>query len=170
MQGVTTETVSTPVKFVPCSAESWRNPWGMYAALRDHDPVHYVEDGDYWVLSRYADVAAAALDTETFSSAQGLTFTYDDMAAAGLEEIQPMVFLDPPEHGEFRRLVVRGFTPRQVMSVEPEIRSFVIERIEQLRAAGGGDIVAELLKPLPSFVVGRYLGVPPSDQSRFDAW
>jgi len=162
--------VSTRVKFVPCSGETWRDPWPMYAALRDHDPVHHVEDGDYWVLSRYDDVAAAALDTETFSSAQGLTFTYDDMAAAGLEEIRPMVFLDPPEHGEFRRLVVRGFTPRQVTSVEPEIRSFVADRVERLRQAGGGDVVAELLKPLPSLVVGRYLGVPASDQTQFDNW
>src|SRR5581483_9529969 len=162
--------VSTRVKFVPCSGETWRDPWPMYAALRDHDPVHHVADGDYWVLSRYDDVAAAALDTETFSSAQGLTFTYDDMAAAGLEEIRPMVFLDPPEHGEFRRLVVRGFTPRQVTSVEPEIRSFVADRVERLRQAGGGDVVAELLKPLPSLVVGRYLGVPASDQTQFDNW
>jgi cytochrome P450 len=142
----------------------------MYAALRDHDPVHHVEAGDYWVLSRYADVAAAALDTEAFSSAQGLTFTYDDMSAAGLDEIKPMVFLDPPEHGEFRRLVVRGFTPRQVTAVEPDIRAFVVERLERLREAGGGDIVAELLKPLPSFVVGRYLGVPDTDREQFDGW
>jgi cytochrome P450 len=142
----------------------------MYAALRDLDPVHHVEDGDYWVLSRYADVSAAALDTTTFSSAQGLTFTYGDMSAAGLDEIKPMVFLDPPEHGEFRRLVVRGFTPRQVTAVEPEVRAFVVERLDRLQAAGGGDVVAELLKPLPSFVVGRYLGVPDSDREQFDGW
>jgi cytochrome P450 len=158
------------VGFEPRSGETWRDPFPMYAALRDVDPVHHVADGDYWVLSRYADVAAAALDTETFSSAQGLTFTYGELAAAGLEDIAPMVFLDPPEHSEFRRLVVRGFTPRQVTAVEPDIRRFCVERIEQLREAGGGDIVAELFKPLPSFVVGRYLGVPDQDRNRFDGW
>ncbi|WP_067350501.1 hypothetical protein [Streptomyces noursei] len=30
---------------------------------------------------------------------------------------------------------------------------------------GGCDIVAELFKPLPSFVVGRYLGVPEADRA-----
>lgn len=156
--------------FVPCSGESWRDPFGMYAALRDADPVHHVEDGDYWVLSRYADVEAAAVRPETFSSAQGLTFRYDDMAAAGLDEVRPMVMLDPPEHTAFRRLVARGFTPRHVASVEPEVRAFVVERVERLRSAGTGDVVAELAGPLPSFVVGRYLGVPREDQERFDAW
>jgi cytochrome P450 len=32
------------------------------------------------------------------------------------------------------------------------------------------DIVAELFKPLPSFVVAHYLGVPEEDRSRFDRW
>jgi hypothetical protein len=78
--------------------------------------------------------------------------------------------LDPPEHTAFRRLVSRGFTPRRVAELEPEIRAFVIDRLERLRAAGGGDIVGELFKPLPSMVVAHYLGVPASDRGRFDAW
>ena len=56
--------------FVPRSAESWRDPFTMYEALRDHDPVHEVksEDGDYWVLSRFEDVMNAVVDFATFSS------------------------------------------------------------------------------------------------------
>jgi cytochrome P450 len=50
------------------------------------------------------------------------------------------------------------------------VREFVIERIERLRADGGGDIVAELFKPLPSMVVAHYLGVPDSDRDQFDGW
>jgi len=142
----------------------------MYRRLRDEDPVHHVERGDYWVLSRFADVFAAARDPATFSSASGLTFSYGDMSAAGLEEVAPMVMLDPPEHTEFRRLVARGFTPRRVADIEPVVRAFVVERLERLQATGGGDVVAELLKPLPSFVVAHYLGVPPADRDRFDAW
>ena len=156
--------------FEPRSGEGWRDPYPMYRALRDEAPVHHVERGDYWVLSRFGDIFAAARDTETFSSARGLTFTYDELAHAGLDEIAPMVFLDPPDHTTFRRLVAAGFTPRHVQEIEPAIRRFVVERIERLRAAGGGDIVAELLKPLPSFVVAHYLGVPEGDRVRFDGW
>lgn len=157
-------------RFEPRSGDTWRDPFGMYAALRDSDPVHHVEAGDYWVLSRFEHVFAAAREPERFSSAQGLTFSYGDMAQAGLSEAKPIVMLDPPEHTEFRRLVGRGFTPRQVESLEPEVRRFVTERIERLRAAGGGDVVAELFKPLPSMVVAHYLGVPEQDRARFDGW
>jgi cytochrome P450 len=147
----------------------------MYADLRDHDPVHHVEprhdqQNDYWVLSRFADVFRAARDPATFSSAQGLTFTYDERATAGLDEVSPMVFLDPPDHTAFRRMVAKGFTPRHVGEIEPEVRAFVVDRLEQVVAAGGGDIVSDLFKPLPSYVVAHYLGVPPEDRDRFDGW
>ncbi|WP_430335663.1 cytochrome P450 [Rhodococcus sp. ACT016] len=167
--------MSGSVAYVPRSGASWRDPWPMYAALRDHDPVHNVvpEEApadDYWVLTRHADVYAAARDAETFSSAEGLTMTYGELDKIGLRDNPPLVMLDPPVHTQFRRLVARGFTPRQVEAVEPEVRSFVVERLERLRAAGGGDIVTELFKPLPSMVVAHYLGVPPEDRTQFDGW
>lgn len=146
----------------------------MYSSLRDHDPVHHVvpddAEHDYWVLSRHADVWAAARDHERFSSAQGLTVNYGELELIGLKDNPPMVMQDPPAHTEFRKLVARGFTPRQVEAVEPAVRAFVVERIERLRAAGGGDIVAELFKPLPSMVVAHYLGVPEEDRAQFDGW
>ncbi|BEH75849.1 cytochrome P450 130 [Mycobacterium pseudoshottsii] len=147
----------------------------MYRALRDQDPVHHVipthqPDQDYYVLSRHADVWAAARDHQTFSSAQGLTVNYGDLEMIGLQDNPPMAMQDPPAHTEFRKLVSRGFTPRQVEAVEPKVRDFVVERIERLRAQGGGDIVTDLFKPLPSMVVAHYLGVPEQDRAQFDGW
>jgi cytochrome P450 len=165
----------TPAQFELATAATWPNPWPMYQALRDKDPVHHVvpedrPDLDYWVLSRHADVWNAARDHETFSSAQGLTVNYGELEMIGLADNPPFVMQDPPTHTEFRKLVSRGFTPRQVEAVEPAVRQFVIERLERLRAAGGGDIVAELFKPLPSMVVAHYLGVPEEDRAQFDGW
>ncbi|WP_027501961.1 cytochrome P450 [Rhodococcus sp. UNC363MFTsu5.1] len=170
-----TTTMSGQAAYVPPSAETWRDPWGMYADLREHDPVHHVVPvespaDDYWVLTRHADVYAAARDHETFSSADGLTTSYGELDKIGLRDNPPLVMLDPPTHTEFRRLVARGFTPRQVEAVEPAVREFVVERIEGLRSAGGGDIVTELFKPLPSMVVAHYLGVPEEDRGQFDGW
>ena len=164
-----------PVKFQLATADTWPNPWPMYQALRDHDPVHHVipakhPEDDYYVLSRHADVWAAARDHETYSSAQGLTVNYGDLEMIGLQDNPPFVMQDPPVHTQFRKLVSRGFTPRQVEAVEPKVREFVVERIEGLRSAGGGDIVTELFKPLPSMVVAHYLGVPEEDWVQFDGW
>jgi cytochrome P450 len=161
-------------RFALRSGETWADPWPMYAALRDSDPVHHVvpdnPEHDYWVLSRHADIWSAARDHGTFSSAHGLTVNYNELELIGLADNPPMVMQDPPVHTEFRKLVARGFTPRQVEAVEPKVREFVIDRIERLRAGGGGDIIAELFKPLPSMVVAHYLGVPDADRARFDGW
>ncbi|MGV0700780.1 cytochrome P450 [Mycolicibacter sinensis] len=162
-------------KFVPCNAETWPNPYPMYAALREHDPVHHVipdghPDQDYYVLSRHADVWAAAADHETFSSAKGLTINYNDLEMIGLADNPPMVMQDPPRHTEFRKLVARAFTPAHVKRLESQVREFVVERIERLRASGSGDIVTELFKPLPSMVVAHFLGVPQADRAQFDRW
>jgi cytochrome P450 family 130 len=119
----------------------------MYAALRDHDPVHHV-------------VPPAAVATSD----------YRELEMIGLADNPPFVMQDPPVHTDFRSLVSRGFTPRQVEAVEPTVRQFVVERIERLRSNGDGDIVAELFKPLPLMVVAHYLGVPEEDREQFDGW
>ncbi|BDH59340.1 cytochrome P450 [Tsukamurella sp. PLM1] len=161
--------------FVPRNSDTWRDPFPLYAALRASGAVHRADplDGEeleYYVLPRHENVWNAVRDPETFSSAQGLTLHYGDLEKIGLQDDPPMVMQDPPVHTEFRRLVARGFTPRQVEAVEPAVRAFVVERIERLREQGGGDIVAELFKPLPSMVVAHYLGVPAEDRDRFDGW
>ncbi len=155
------------------SGESWRDPFPMYRALRDLDPVHRFKAGgpseSFWFLSRFDDVFAAVRDTDTFSSAHGLTVD-PDSPGTQMGDATPIVFMDPPDHTTMRRLVSKGFTPRQVTELEDGIRAFTVERIEQLREVGSGDLIAALFKPLPSFVVAYYLGVPPEDRVRFDGW
>jgi cytochrome P450 family 130 len=169
-----------PAQFRLPTAETWPNPWPMYRALRDHDPVHRVvpEDrparnspADYYVLSRHADIWSAACDDETFAPSPVPAVDNAEPKLLGPQDNPPMWMHDPQMyHTEFRKLVSRGFTPRQMEAVEPKVREFVVERIERLRANGGGDIVAELFWPLPSMVVAHYLGVPEADRSQFYGW
>lgn len=161
---------STGPHFELRSRETWRDPFPAYKALRDQDPVHHSRERDFYVLSRFADVWAAAGDSATFSSAQGLTVSYGELEATGLGDATPMVFLDPPEHTDFRRLVTKRLTPRKVADIEPDVRAFVVDRVEKMRAAGNADFATELAKPLPSFVVAHYLGVPVEDRKLFDRW
>ncbi|QKT08433.1 cytochrome P450 [Gordonia sp. X0973] len=162
------------------SADTWRDPFPMYDELRADDPVHRVttrtrragDPGEYWVLTRHADVWAAANDAATFSSADGLTVAYGELEAIGMVDNPPLVMQDPPAHTAFRKLVARGFTPKQVVDVEPRVRAFVTERLDAIadRRDAPADIVATLFKPLPSMVVAHYLGVPEEDWPRFDGW
>jgi cytochrome P450 len=157
--------MSTAVEYRPFGRDTWRDPYPLYRRLRDEDPVHR-SPGGYWVLTRFQHVFDAARDTGTFSSAHGLTFE-DESANLG---VQTMVFMDPPEHTRHRRLVSRGFTPRNVAGLEPALRARVRSHLRELTAAGGGDFVSGLARPIPSWVVAHYLGVPDADRFRFDQW
>ena len=58
------ETYQDRARFELRSGETWREPWPMYSALREHDPVHHVvaadrPENDYWVLTRHEHVYAA---------------------------------------------------------------------------------------------------------------
>jgi cytochrome P450 family 130 len=151
----------------PFGRETWRDPYPLYRYLRDQDPVHFSEHHRIWVLSRFADVYSAALDSATFSSAHGISLSNEHEHLALLPT---MVMMDPPDHTKYRRLVNRELSPRAVGSIEAGLRRFVAERIESLCEAGTGDFVAEVARPVPCFVVAHYLGVPESDRSMFAQW
>jgi cytochrome P450 len=156
-----------PEIYDPLDPATQADPYPAYRRLRDDDPVHRTARG-YWVLSRFEDVFHAALDTATYSSAQGLTFAENEIVKLGLKPT--LVMMDRPEHSTFRRLISRGFTPRKVAELEPAIRAFVRTRVAILAEAGEADFVEVLAGPLPSFVVATYLGVPEEDRERFGRW
>lgn len=156
------------VAFDPLDPEFWRDPYPTYARLRDEDPVHFVEGRGFWVLSRFEDVMAATCDTETFSSAHGLTFEEDEIAKLGL--MPTLVMMDRPRHTLYRRLVNAMFTPRAVAEREDAVRSFTRSCIQRVSDMEGADFVTEVASPIPSFVVADYLGVPEGDRAAFGTW
>jgi hypothetical protein len=155
------------VAYEPDDPATHRDPYPVYARLRDEDPVHRAPGG-FWVLSRFEDVFAATLDPDTFSSAEGLTYQENEIVRLGLKPT--LVMMDRPRHTTFRRLISRGFTPRKVATLEPAVREFVRERVGVLAEAGEADVVGVLAGPLPTLVVALYLGVPESDRAQFDHW
>ncbi len=159
------------LSYDPMDPLTQADPYPLYRRLRDEDPVHLVErpsGSPFYALSRFADVFSAVADGATFSSASGLTFEDDEIAQLGLAPT--LVMMDRPEHTAFRRLVSRGFTPRAVATLEPEVRAFCRDRVAAMVHAGNCDFVEQLAGPLPTMVVATYLGVPEADRARFDEW
>ena len=161
-------TAPDTLSYDPLDPELWRDPYPIYERLRDEDPVHYAEKRGFWVLSRFADVQAATCDTETFSSALGLTFEEDEITKLGL--MPTLVMMDRPRHTLYRRLVNAMFTPRAVAARQEAVRAFTRACIERAAQMGEADFVAEVASPLASFVVADYLGVPDRDRSAFGDW
>lgn len=140
------------------------DPYPSYAVLREHAPLFRNEERGFWAISRHADVVAAFRDHERFSSADGVSL---DPAATGPQAARVMSFLamDEPRHGELRRLVSRGFTPRRVHDLEPRVRAMTDRHLAPLIEAGRFDFIEDLAAKVPMDVVSELLGVPEADRA-----
>jgi cytochrome P450 len=155
--------------FNPMDPEFLADPYPTYHRLRDEDPVHH-SPMDFWVLTRYEDVAAVLRDPrfikEPLVSMVAARFGVSVPPGVGLS----MLDRDPPDHTRLRSLVSKAFTPRVVEGLRPRIQKMVDELITRAEAVGTMDLIEEFAYPIPVNVICEMLGVPVEDHERFKGW
>jgi cytochrome P450 family 142 subfamily A polypeptide 1 len=139
-----------------------REPHDAYAWMREHAPVYYDKVNDLWAVASYSGVKAVSVDTETFSSAQGIR--------PKVPQLPMMIDFDAPEHVRRRRLVSEGFTPKRVREMESGLRATCDAIIDQVCEKGSCDFVTDIAAPLPIIVIGDMLGVAPEDRADLLRW
>ncbi len=102
-----TITDHAPIAFDPYDYAFQEDPYPVYARLREQEPLHYNEQHDLWVLSRYDDIQHALRTEGTYSNRMGVTI---DRSAWNKDAHKVMSFLalDPPDHIRIRSLVATG--------------------------------------------------------------
>jgi len=138
------------------------DPQRAYAWMRDQGPVWFDDSSGAWGVAGYAAVVAASTKPALFSSAGG--------ARPATGPMPFMIDMDDPAHGQRRRLVSRGFTPRQVAARAPRIRQICDALIDRVCDRGECDLVHELAAPLPLIVIGDLLGARPEDRADLLRW
>lgn len=153
---------ANPVYWDPFDQEIARDPYPVYRRLRTEAPLYYNDRHDFYALSHWDAINSALVDWTTFSSARGPIL---EVIKANIE-IPPGTLLmeDPPIHDIHRRLLARVFTPRRVMSLEPEIRDFCVRSLDRLAGAASFDLMTEFANEVPMRVIGMLLGIPEADQ------
>ena len=143
------------------------DPFPALARLRDEAPVARHDATGAWVLSRHADVVAAARDPETFCSGKGIL-----LMEIGAEYDSPptMMHTDPPAHTRYRRLVQPAFAPSVMRALDAAITDRARAAAAALPAGEPVDVVAELAVPFPLRVISDLLGIPEDDWPRFYEW
>lgn len=141
------------------------DPHPVYDALRESHPVYYVEERDLFVLSRHEDVLAAIKDPETFSSAGGV------VPSGFKPDVPTLIVLDPPDHTQMRRAVMRAFTPRRMDAMATRVRGFARDLLDSLAEEGRNgtpvDAFDGFTDPLPIYVMAELLGVDAAERPMF---
>lgn len=139
-----------------------RDPQDLYAWMRAHAPVYFDDANDVWGIARHADLKAVARDPATFSNAGGIR--------PGVDPMPMMIDMDDPAHLRRRKLVNKGFTPRQVRDLAPKIRRVCDEIIDAVAEEGRCDLVADVAAVLPMVMIGDALGFAPEDRAELLRW
>jgi cytochrome P450 len=145
------------------------DPHPVWKRLRDEAPVYFNAEHGFYALSRFDDVLAAHLDPVTFSSAH--TTVLEMMTPDVAEFAQSfMIFMDPPSHTRYRKLVSRAFTPRHMAALEPRIRDLAAGFLDEFVDADGFDFVADFGARLPVISISALLGAPREDEAMLREW
>ena len=140
------------------STEIDANPFPAYRRLRDEFPCYWSESAGIWFLSRYADVAGAAVDWETYSSLGGNLIDEIPGRSGGT-----LGTTDPPRHDRLRRLANHAFARKNLAEI--------IDHAEAVarRAAGecAGQVSLDFVRSFSSRVtvdtILHMLGLPQRD-------
>lgn len=132
------------------------NPYPHYAQMRATTPVHFNAALGVWEVYGYHDIQTVLGDAKTFSS--------------DLSDGKMMVFMDPPRHTQFRRLVARAFTAKVVADLEPSVQAITDALLDRVEASGRMDLVSDLAFLLPVTVIAELLGLPAADHDKFKQW
>jgi cytochrome P450 len=153
--------------------EQWLQgpPHELFRRLRAECPVHwttriseYPREPGYWSVTRAEDIHTVSRDWQTYSSELGgVTAVTDNFP---LELMRAMfIGMDPPKHDRLKMLFQAGFTPKRIAAHEPAIRTIVTDVLDRLRGRETCDLVTEAAQPIVSRVIGRFMGIPPEDDS-----
>ena len=153
-----------PLAWDPLDEKYKVDPHPIWKRLRDEAPLYYNDQWDFYAVSRFADVDAFSRDPKTFCSSHG---TVMEMIGPAPTEMEIMIFMDPPEHTRYRRLVSKAFTPRRMKTLEEDIRALCVRLLDELAGRSSFDYVQDFAARVPAYVIATLLGVPPEDRDMY---
>lgn len=131
-----------------------------------HEPTDNTPDGEgFWSVATYPETLEVLRDPATYSSVTGGDRPFggtllQDLAIAG----QVLNMMDDPRHGQIRRLVSSGLTPRMIRRVEDDLRARTRRLLDAVVPGEPLDFVVEIAAELPMQMICILLGVPESER------
>jgi cholest-4-en-3-one 26-monooxygenase len=149
-------------------------PHAEWAWLRRNKPVCYIERPNvdpFWAVTKAADIIAISCKPAQWINHPRLAvFPFEGGTPPEALPLKHLLNMDPPEHGDFRALVSRGFTPRAVRALQPQIERITREVLDEAMDRTECDFVTEISSRVPIAVIAELLGVPREDWTRMFRW
>jgi len=143
------------------------DPHPVWRRMRDEAPVYFNERYDFWALSRFEDIERAHREPKLFSSAHS---TVLEMMTAEAHREGLMIFLDPPEHTRYRKILQPFFSPHGLSKSRPVLVRHAADMIDAIANRGECEVMKDLARTYPYQVFLDLYGLPLEDRDRLIAW
>lgn len=159
---------TTELRWDPFDRTLHAEPYSVWKRMRDEAPVYYNSEYDFYALSRFDDVMAASLDTDSFSSEHGITL--DMITKDPWGSPKAMIMMDPPDHTFMRKMVNRTFFRSRIAKLEDHIRELCRGYLDRHVGTAGFDYVRDFSAKLPVMVISSLLGFAEEDHDNLREW
>src|SRR6266851_5617590 len=143
-------------------------PQAEWTLLRREAPVFWYERPNvnpFWAVTKHTDIVAVSRQPELFRSSQLLFVALSQPGASASDEaiLLQLLNMNPPEHGSYRSLVNRRFTPRAVQQLAPRVEQIAAEVLDSVANREECDFVTEVSAKLPLAVIAEMFRIPRAD-------
>lgn len=152
----------------PYDYDFHEDPYPYYRRLRDEAPLYRNEERNFWAVSRHHDVLQGFRDSTALSNAYGVSLDPSSRTSEAYR-VMSMLAMDDPAHLRMRTLVSKGFTPRRIRELEPQVLELARIHLDSALQTESFDFVAEFAGKLPMDVISELIGVPDTDRARIRA-
>jgi len=151
-------------------------PHDEWALLRREAPIYWFDrfGGDpFWAVTKHEDICWISRQPKRFLNAPRLA-VFEEREPPNREDIgQHLLVMDPPAHGQFRRLVSSRFTPRALERMHADIEKLASDILDDVATDGATseiDFVEKVSSILPLVAIADILGVPREDWQQMFRW
>ncbi len=146
------------------------DPAPVWAALREHDPVHWLSPTAVF-LTRYDDVLAVYRSPHV-SSDKKKEFGPKFGIGTPLYEhhTTSQVFSDPPLHTRLRRILMGAVNQRAIQRMEAGVVTMVDALLDALAGEPAPDLIEHFAARIPVEVIGNLLDVPKGERGPLRGW
>ena len=167
-----------------------KNPYPVLSEIREKTPIFWDEINGLYFFTRYSDVR-----TIQSSKVYGTTFNHIENFESQIENPDlPLTYvgykrsekyaeydnfwkseefsllnLEGQLHKELRGLVAKAFLPRSVQQLVPYMEEASLNLFKKI-TSNEFDLLKDYAQPYSVSIIGKLLGVPESDHSKFLDW
>lgn len=152
-----------------------QDPYSYFDHMRETDPVHWNENYELWLVTRYDDLVWLTRHPELFSSEVFKRDPKDPYPTINESDLGLYQYVrdfftdwfiqqDRPVHADMRKVLHGYFNPKAMEMWRPMVIDAVKVLLDEAEEKGRMDVMSDFATPLPLLVIAQMLGMPNQDR------